>query len=153
VERSIDGVNFSPIDSVNTAATDGEVSYSYDDNVASLHTQTISYRIVLVFKTGDQKSSSVVVVAKPLSLEEGLVVYPNPASSQLTISVNSDKEEQLSYVLINMQGQTLASGAQTLTRGANSISVNGLQYISSGAYILRIQTQDYVVQKKVIIQK
>lgn len=153
VERSIDGVNFSLIDSVNTTGADGEVTYNYDDNVASLHTQTISYRIVLVFKTGDQKPSSVVVVAKPLSLEEGLVVYPNPASSQLTISVNSDKEEQLTYVLINMQGQTLASGAQTLTRGANSISVNGLQYISSGAYILRIQTQDYVVQKKVIIQK
>ena len=153
VERSLDGVTFTRIDSVNASASDGEVSYSYNDNVASLHTQTITYRIILVFKTGDMKPSAVVAISKPLEQSDGLVVYPNPASSQLTIAVNSDKEEQLSYVLISMQGQVLQTGSQTLTRGANSINVNGLQFVSSGAYILRIQTQDYVVQKKVIIQK
>jgi hypothetical protein len=153
VERSLDGVTFTRIDSVAASGANGVVNYSFDDNVASLHTQTITYRIILHFKTGDLKPSSVVAINKPLDASDGLVVYPNPASTQLTIAVNSDKEQQLSYILINMQGQTLATGTQTLTRGSNSVSVNGLQFVSSGAYILRIQTQDYVVQKKIIIQK
>ncbi|TDX00139.1 T9SS type A sorting domain-containing protein [Dinghuibacter silviterrae] len=153
VERSLDGVTFTRIDSVNATGMNGIADYSYNDNVASLHTQTISYRIVLHFKTGDQKPSSIVVISKPLDNQGGLVVFPNPASTQLTISITSDKEQELSYTLISMQGQILTTGAQTLVRGGNTVIVNGLQYVASGAYILRIQTQDAVVQKKIIIQK
>ena len=153
VERSIDGVNFTTIDSVAAAQESGQVNYNYEDNVSSIHVQTITYRIVLHFKTGDLEPSSIVAISKPLDLASGLIVYPNPTSGQLTIAVTSDKEQVLTYNLISIEGQMIVTGSQTLSRGANSVNVNGLQLVSSGTYILRIQTEDYITQKKVIIQK
>jgi len=153
IERSLDGVNYTVIDSVSSTGEDGEVSYSLGDNVASLHVQTITYRLQLRFKGGNTMESQVVAVNKPLTQAEGIIVYPNPASHQLSIAINSDKQQQLSYTVINMQGQVLLTGAQVLTRGPNTVNVNDLEVLTSGAYIVRIQLQDAVVQKKVIIQK
>ncbi len=153
VERSTDGVNFSRIDSVTVSGAFGDATYTYGDNLSGVHTETATYRIILVFKTANTETSSLVAINMPLTLSEGVIVYPNPASNQLTISINSDKQQSMTYTMLNIQGQSILTGGQALTRGANSVNVNGLQVVSDGAYILRIQLQDNVIIKKVIIQK
>jgi hypothetical protein len=153
VERSLDGVTFTRIDSVQTVNEDGNATYAWNDNVASLHTETITYRIILVFKSGDTQPSNVVAINKPITFSGDLIVYPNPANTQLTIGVNSNIQQTLTYTMYNMLGQLLVTGSQVLSRGVNSVNVNGLSNVPSGAYILKIQMQDGVVQKKIIIQK
>jgi hypothetical protein len=153
VERSTDGVNFNRIDSVTVTGAYGNATYTYNDNLSGVHTETATYRIILVFKTGSTETSSLVAINMPLTLSEGVIVYPNPAANQLTISINSDKQQSMTYTMLSIQGQAVLTGGQALSRGANSVNVNGLQAISDGAYILRIQLQDNVIIKKVIVQK
>jgi hypothetical protein len=153
VERSVDGANFTIVDSVDASGANGEASYSLPDNVSNIDAGTITYRLVLRLRGGATEQSPIVAINKPLANITGVVVYPNPASTQLTIAINSDQQQQMSYAVISMQGQLLLTGSQALARGQNSVNVNGVQVLPAGAYIVRIQLQDGLIQKKLIIQK
>lgn len=77
-----------------------------------------------------------------------LKVYPNPASSVITVMNN--RYPQLTYVFTNAVGQHIKSGS--LSNTMNSISVDNL---AEGVYFLRLtdgESQDSVT-KKILIQK
>lgn len=153
VERSVNGIDFTIIDSLPATGENGEASYNLADNVSNVDAGTITYRLILRQKGGGSEESPIVAINKPLANVTDVVVYPNPASNQLTIAINSDQQQQMSYSVIAMTGQVLLSGSQVLVRGQNSVNVNEVQVLPSGAYIVRIQLQDGLAQKKLIIQK
>ena len=153
IQRSVNGVDFTTIDSLDATGAVDEASYTLPDNVSNIDAGTITYRLIMRLKGGAQEESAIVAINKPLADVTGVVVYPNPAANQLTIAVNSNAQQQMSYSIISMQGQILLTGSQVLVRGQNSVNVNGVQILPSGAYIVRIQLQDGLVQKKLIIQK
>jgi hypothetical protein len=138
---------------VAATSENGEASYNLPDNVSNIDAGTITYRLVLRLKSGGSEESPIVAINKPLANVTGVVIYPNPASNQLTIAINSDQQQQMSYAIISMQGQILLTGSQVLIRGQNSVNVNEIEILPPGAYIVRIQLQDGLVQKKLIIQK
>ncbi len=77
-----------------------------------------------------------------------LKIYPNPASSSLTVMNN--RYPQLSYEFINLVGQHLQGG--NLSNTMNTIS---LENLSEGVYMLRLtddESQDSMT-KKIIVKR
>ena len=72
---------------------------------------------------------------------EVLNVYPNPANSQLNLSVNADYQ----YSLFNNMGQEVLSGS---ANGRKQLNVEGL---AKGIYVLRVTTGNQVNIQKVVI--
>ena len=80
---------------------------------------------------------------KPESTEPAISLYPNPASSQLHISVNG-QHQPAGVAIINMQGQILAQ--QTLQL-PGTITIG---HLPTGIYMLRLQTEATIYTQQFI---
>ncbi|NNC85746.1 MAG: T9SS type A sorting domain-containing protein, partial [Bacteroidia bacterium] len=69
--------------------------------------------------------------------------YPNPATDELTISVNLEHNEELSFDVINTIGQTVLSIDETnYASGKSSFSIN-VKDLEDGIYLIRANSQNY----------
>jgi hypothetical protein len=83
--------------------------------------------------------------------EFGLVIYPNPATNQVSVTINSSNNDQLQLRLIDSLGRTVWQSQETLVRGINSISID-VAKLARENYILELLTTDKVVQKPVLLR-
>lgn len=83
------------------------------------------------------------VAERPGKVRNKLVVYPNPAANQITITGISDTKKA-HYQIFSLTGQMVGSGSV-----ANGESLN-ISSLTSGMYILRIQTGSEVFSSKFI---
>lgn len=82
-----------------------------------------------------------------------LVLYPNPASEELTIKYFSGSDDLTTLVeLIDLNGHTCQSSAWKTNRGINTLSMN-MSKILSGSYAVHLSNPQEVLTKKVLIQK
>lgn len=140
VERSSDGINFTAITSINASGLASGSSYSYIDE---LPLQGISYyRLSQVDVNGTQRYFDIqsVIISPQASLK--IAVYPNPASDQLGLELNSTVRGNLQARIISASGATM----QTLTMNKQSELFTDkilLGTIPSGYYILEITGEGF----------
>jgi subtilisin family serine protease len=72
-----------------------------------------------------------------------LSIYPNPASNEIFIRIPSH-EQPTTVVLMSMSGQQIAL---PLIMGRLDVSS-----LASGAYVLRVQTEEVIAQVKVVVE-
>jgi hypothetical protein len=78
-----------------------------------------------------------------------VVIYPNPATDQLTISFSSEVNENYSLVIVNLLGQSVKMFSGT-SNGSLTVNTGKL---SAGAYLYRLSiTGKPLAQGKIIIQ-
>jgi hypothetical protein len=126
IERSIDGVIFSPIGSVASAATD---TYSMLD--ARPATGKNYYRLKITELSGKIIYSNVILV----NLKAGIVVslYPNPVSHKLTIQQFGTIQNKTA-ILANQEGKVL----QQINLNSLQQTVNMERY-AAGIYVLKLE--------------
>lgn len=76
---------------------------------------------------------SIVTNTRDLNIDLKAQVYPNPTADQLILSINNQELKNLRYVLLDVQGKTLAS--DRINQTATSINLSSL---SNGTYLLRV---------------
>ena len=72
-------------------------------------------------------------------------IFPNPASDQLIIQINSEKNQALHSMLYDVHGNLLLS--DVIQGNQHSISLSGL---SPGIYILKIRNEKESITSKII---
>jgi hypothetical protein len=72
-----------------------------------------------------------------LIMEETLLIYPNPFSSNLNITINSKSTLNIRISLTDAAGKRVIDMKQTLLEGENNITLN-TQHLSPSFYILSI---------------
>ncbi|UAY53163.1 choice-of-anchor Q domain-containing protein [Ferruginibacter albus] len=130
IERSIDAKNFVTIETINAVGL-GNNKYDYID---SKTLQSAYYRLRIVDKNGTVKYSNIIYMSFN-TLASSITVFPNPATSFVTVVTNNKTLAGTTAILYDLNGQTL----QRILLGSKStvISLNGL---SSGDYLLHVQT-------------
>jgi hypothetical protein len=130
VQRSENGSDFSTVGTVAAAGnSDKVINYQYEDKPLSNASQYY-YRLKMVDKDGATKYSSVVLIrnsAATLSL-----VYPNPATDRITISINGTTLLNTRALLTDVNGKVL----QTISLTQSSTPVNISQY-QRGMYVVK----------------
>jgi hypothetical protein len=130
VQRSENGSDFTTVGTVAAAGnSDKLINYQYEDKPLSNASQYY-YRLKMVDKDGATKYSSVVLIrnsAATLSL-----VYPNPASDRITISINGTTLLNTRALLTDVNGKVL----QTISLTQSSTPVNISQY-QRGMYVVK----------------
>jgi len=72
--------------------------------------------------------------------ESTVAVYPNPAVNYLTLAINLNGSEDLSYTIYDVVGNKISSSKLGFTSVVNSqVDVSGL---ANGAYVLHLQAGD-----------
>ncbi|MFN5734469.1 MAG: T9SS type A sorting domain-containing protein, partial [Flavobacteriales bacterium] len=101
---------------------DADIYFDYNEPIT---TNTTVHRIYEGFP-------NVLSLQDLVNSKESIVLYPNPTSSEITIT--SDKFTNESYTLYDQMGRTVASG-----RLAGNSTTLSLSNLSKGIYILKIE--------------
>lgn len=136
VERSYDGVTFTPILSIKN---DGDNNYSCIDSLIDNNLKY--YRIKMISNSGEVTNSTV----KKINFNTKIFfsLYPNPAKSQLNIFLSKPFENKsVKIELINQLGQVAFSKQLKNAQRTETLNVNNLP---NGIYILKLEEANKVL--------
>ena len=69
-------------------------------------------------------------------------VSPVPFTNSLILNISSDKNMQAQVLITDMTGRTQVQQSLQLLKGSGVYSINGLEKLANGTYILNIVTID-----------
>lgn len=111
---------------------------------------TSGYQIVPRYPSDFQSLSGVGV--KNVEGKLSAVVYPNPASTKVMVSLMNDREETLTAQLLDVTGRVVMSETKTVTNGENNLEFNTANVIN-GMYVLELRTAEKYLNTKIIVTK
>ncbi|UAY53161.1 beta strand repeat-containing protein [Ferruginibacter albus] len=130
IQRSADAKTFTTIGTTGAVGS-GSNSYNYNDGTPL---QSGYYRLRIVDKNGTAKYTNIVYISFN-AFASSITVFPNPATSFVTVVTNNKTLAGSTAILYNLNGQTL----QKVQLG-NSSTVVPVIGLASGTYLLKVQT-------------
>jgi hypothetical protein len=79
-----------------------------------------------------------------------MVIYPNPAGSEVNLNIGSNKTQNASLIIFNVSGAVVMREALYLQTGSNIKSLN-THDLARGVYHVQVVTEDKVIVKKLIL--
>jgi hypothetical protein len=147
VQRSFNGSEFKDIALVFSAGTGS--TYKYNDPLPSA-SNTVYYRLK-VLEPNDRYSYSKTISVKPVERSLTVTIGPTPLQSQLQITINNTKAEEINLMLFEPSGIVIKRSNLQVNKGTNSFFINNLGNLRAGIYILQLSgsegTQSYKVLK------
>lgn len=148
LQRSDDGINFYTV-ATKYAAARGSNSYHYND--AAFTTSKIYYRLKYLNGTGAEKYSSILTVTLSAADSKNFYLLKNPIYDKIDFYASSGYKGKYIYTLTGSSGQVVQSGVVDITAGGiYSIPVRNT--LSSGIYVLLLQSQGNTIQKSIYKQ-
>jgi len=84
-----------------------------------------------------------------LTYSNNIAAYPNPANTELNISLNYTEQGSIDIKLINLEGQVVIDNSNTnMLINSNTLDVSALE---QGIYMLRVRNGDAIYTRKVTI--
>lgn len=140
IEKSIDGTNYSPIGFVNSKGDFGysntPLHYSFvDDKVNSTSNY---YRLKQIDVDGKSKLSNVILLkADRINNIKLTALYPNPATEDITVSIDAASAEKITIVVTDIYGKQLMINRLNVEAGTNITSLK-VNQLSAGTYIVKM---------------
>ncbi|TAG93794.1 MAG: T9SS C-terminal target domain-containing protein [Bacteroidetes bacterium] len=147
IEKSSDAVNFSRIGIVAGSGNSSVIkNYNFtDDNFTS----NAYYRLRQVDFSGAENLSQVIFIKNN---NDKILIYPNPTKGEIFIQSNENKQNIVSWKVIDGQGKTILNGNDTLENTEKVLS-NQLQNQNKGTYIIEIQGNKQVYRQKLVVSE
>lgn len=151
IERSTNGTNFTAIGAVNaTAASTSIKDYQHADNIASLNTTIVYYRLITEDK-GGSKAYSNTLVFRLGKAKSTMAINPNPASNFFNVRVQATKEGNAVVRVLDMTGRVVLTNNTKLFTGSNTISFHNAQQLAAGTYSVQMLLNGEVFTEKLVI--
>jgi hypothetical protein len=138
VERSTDGKAYAALNDIKAKGANS--TYHFSDNLAGVEAATVYYRLKAVDADGTADYSSVVRLNKAAAGLGEVAAYPNPFQTGISVQVNTAEEQLVTLELYSLDGRLVITKAENLNRGSNVVSLNGLNDLASGMYILNVHS-------------
>lgn len=145
IEKSLDGKNFSVIDSKTGKGNSATVS-NYE--VVDVNfTQSAYYRLAQIDVNGTRTTfDKLTRFVKGFDQELSVLAYPNPVTTKLYVSLGASAKENVKLLLTDMTGKTLkaknADGSQLMELDVAEVG--------PGSYILQVIKNSGNVSKKIV---
>mgnify|MGYP001764926136 CR=1 FL=1 len=139
IQRSVNGTDYQTIATVNGR---NMRNYTYSDDVSKLGGRRLYYRLNMVDKDGSSKLSSVFTIH--LQANVRFQVYPNPASSNITVELGSSLFSG-SLIVTDMTGRSLYSRQLSNQRGQVAVPV---QQLPAGRYLVQLKADNGTVSSQ-----
>lgn len=85
-------------------------------------------------------------------IPQSVSLYPNPAAGKTNLRYQSDHEQRVTIVLVNMQGRAVCETSQQAVKGDNEAPVN-LTGLARGMYSLKLLKDNKVYTRKLVITR
>lgn len=147
IERSNgDQAHFRPIATVNGHAQGNGDVYAFTDPVAVAG--PVYYRINITDGNYSRYSKIILLSTDIIDLELKSLV--NPFISMISFDMIVPDNQPASFMITDACGRLVRVEKQNLSRGINNIRIYGLNNLSDGVYILKVQYQDKLISKRMI---
>ncbi len=152
VEQSTDGLSFKSIGFVKGAETTNSLSqYQYADySIAELNSKVVYYRLKQVDLDGKfNYSNTISVNLNQVPSTIGIIV-PNPFSSDITVTTTIQEKGTAVISVTDLSGKEVAKGVYELSNGIQTISLNNLDGLDAGVYLLSLSINGHQETRKII---
>ncbi|MDD3741219.1 MAG: T9SS type A sorting domain-containing protein [Bacteroidales bacterium] len=92
--------------------------------------------------------TDIVGIEENIDITDGFSMFPNPTSNFLTISNNTNSDENVNIVIYTISGEKVF--IEELVSMVSNIDV---RHLSNGIYILEINSSSFSQRQKIIVQK
>lgn len=151
IERSSDGVNYTFLARVNAKGnSDHQIDYSFND--IKVNDGTNFYRLKVVSLDGSFLYSNIIELNVSIKGTFITAIYPSPFSDKINISLSSETKDFATILLFDKVGRQLASQQATVNKGVNTITLNNLESLAKGFYIVKVQVGDHIVLTQKLIK-
>lgn len=142
LERSTDGLNFSMIAKIPASGNSSvPVNYTYTDRNAASGKNVLYYRLKQLDINGTFSYSEVRLLNAETLTDENHLIYPNPVSDILSISLSNFTD--VLYTITDAAGQIILKGLLTSQQTALDLSE-----IKPGIYFLRTGSRVHKIIRK-----
>jgi Secretion system C-terminal sorting domain len=153
IERSTDGTNYTTAGMVfanGTATTDAD--YQFPDNISSLRSQVIYYRLKSMDNDGKSQLSEVRIVRIGKSAENtiSILTYPNPARNEIQVTIPNEWQNKTAlYEVFNTHGQLVMRRA---TSQASQTQQLNISMLAPGLYYIKVICDNQTALQKIVKQ-
>jgi hypothetical protein len=153
LERSTDGISFTPIANIEPITGSGIKNYEYNDAGASLlNTSKIYYRLKMVSRSGDGEYSQLVIVHLTPSSTPVTLVAPNPFQNKLAVGLQLPESSQVRIQLTDLYGKRVLQENTQAPKGSSTYVLSKAGKLIPGVYLLTVaiggQTYSFKVLKR-----
>jgi hypothetical protein len=154
VERSIDGVRFTLLDTINSNSyTPRYAAYSLLDDVQALRTSYVYYRIRLSAHNGGAKYSKVVKVALNDNTATGISLQQNPVRDQMQINIHSMFAREVQVLIYDITGRLLKRLNTQVQQGYSSVSIYDFRNWTKGVYTVKVLAgKDVFIDRMILVK-
>jgi uncharacterized protein (DUF1501 family) len=150
IERSVDGTNFSPLNTLRNTSNASQQKYVYKDDRISA--PEVYYRIKGLSKQGEVSYSKIAKLRNGSSVQD-VRVYPNPVKNfTITVEFLKKVNENVEIVIYGTAGEKLYYN-QINPAGRRAITFRVPDYFSVHTlYILNISYDGNVINEKILFE-
>ncbi len=142
VERSSDGSSFAPVATLAARGTtaSSKQQYQHIDDLSAVNGTVFYYRLRMNDLDGKYKYSNVVMIRKEQKSINGITLNPNPVISggMANVRFSAAGTANVEFRVVDMAGKVLLKQQSKVYEGNNSVSINNLDRLQPGMYMLQL---------------
>lgn len=152
IERTKDGSSFETVSTVDGAGNSTSVLEYTERDYSPLEGLSY-YRLVQTDFNGDKHFSPLVAVNYSFG-EDGISIYPNPASdaSEVMLNLNFPENQEVLVVVRDIQGKEFYSKVHITSENNQLVAVDPDHKIAAGVYLIIASSENKIYSKKLIIK-
>lgn len=153
VEYSLDNNRYTSLENVISTDESGQESYMINHNTTDIHSPIIFYRLRLTGRDNRVVYSNIVAIRMSDIIKPEILVYPNPSTAEVWVSVVSSKFTSAEYILADMNSKIISRKKLQLHEGNNTLTLSEFDNCQPGIYFIRLVFDGQVFNRKIIISK
>jgi hypothetical protein len=154
IERSSNGSDYISMGSKPAAGNAGKQTYQFADDLSAISGSVFTYRLKMVDIDGQFKYSNVILIRKETANIKGITIIPNPVINRMAaVRFYTASAGNFDLRVIDLSGKTVLKQQTKISEGNNSVSVNGVDSLLPGIYVIQITNSTEFQSAKFIISQ
>ncbi len=132
----------------------GRSSYQFDDVLSAVMGSAFNYRLKIVDQDGKFKYSNIILVRRDQNILAGIKMSPNPVVGGIaTARFSASADAVVSFRVVDMSGKTVLTQQAKVFEGENSVSINNLDRLQPGMYLLNMENNGTISSIKFSVSR
>ena len=152
LERSADGIHFSPIKNISSYTDKTIASYTSVDDLKNFRSSTAYYRLKITDVNNATIYSTIVRLVIPRN-ELYLSVAPNPTKEKINLQIQAPDNANLQVFVYDISGRLMYSKQTAIIKGVSNINIPGAEKWPAGVYTITAKSSFETRHERVVISK
>lgn len=139
IQRSNDGISFSPVYTENTNISSQQDSFEWTDHEST--GSMVYYRLKITEASGLVNYSSIVSIRNNYNNIVLNNIYFDHSAGNLSLQITSNESRTIILSIINTSGSVITTKKEFISSPGQTVSIP-IQSISSGEYFIKVTTDD-----------